>query len=221
MTAQNLMSVFILPLQITDTVAMAMKMMEENKTAHLPVVSETEYLGLLSEVELLSADSDDQPVETLCKALPKPFIHTQDHYYNALRIMIAQKLSVLPVLDDDRHYTGLLTTDVLLEEISRAMSVDNPGGIIILEINQNDYNLSEIARIVESNDNKILSLSVKTSPDSTRMEVTLKLNRLNLEPVIQTFFRYDYVISYYFGDNEKNENLLRERYDLLMRYLNT
>jgi acetoin utilization protein AcuB len=74
---------------------------------------------------------------------------------------------------------------------------------------------------VESNDAKILSLSVKTSPNSTKMEITIKLNRLNLEPVIQTFNRYDYVISYYFGENEKNENLLRERYDLLLRYLNT
>lgn len=221
MTAQNLMSVFILPLQLTDTVGMAIKMMEENKTAHLPVVKNTDYLGLISENELLSADSDEQCVETLSRALPKPFIHSQDHYYNALRIMIAQKLDLLPVLDDDRHYAGLLTADVLLDEMARAMSVDNPGGIIILEINQNDYNLSEIARIVESNDNKILSLSVKTIPNTTKMEVTLKLNRLNLEPVIQTFFRYNYVISYYFGDNEKNENLLRERYDLLMRYLNT
>lgn len=221
MTAQNLMSVFILPLQLTDTVAMAIKMMEENKAAHLPVVNNTDYLGLITETELLSADSDEQAIETLCRALPKPFIHCQDHYYNALRIMIAQKLSLLPVLDDDRHYAGLLTADILLDEIAYAMSVDNPGGIIILEINLNDYNLSEIARIVESNDNKILSLSVKTTPDSTRMEVTLKLNRLNLEPVIQTFFRYNYVISHYFGDNEKNENLLRERYDLLMRYLNT
>jgi len=221
MTAQNLMSVFILPLKITDTVEYAMKMMDENKVVHLPVVDGVNYLGLITETELLSADDDNAAIVPMCKALPKPFVHDQDHYLNALKLIKEQKLSVLPVLDETHHFIGLITADLLLAELADALSVSNPGGIIIIEVNHNDYSLSEIGRIVESNDAKILSLSVKANPDSTKLEITLKLNRLNLEPVIQTFFRYDYVIKYYYGDNEKNENLLRERYDLLMRYLNT
>ncbi len=221
MTAQNLMNVFLLPLKKTDTVAMALNMIEENKVSHLAVVDESDYLGLISETELLNAENDDKKIGDLCIGLPKPAIQEQEHYYNALNLMTAQRLSVLPVLDHEFHYSGMISGERLLVELADAMSVSNPGGIIILEINQNDFNLSEIARIVESNDTKILSLNVKTFPNSTKMEVTIKLNRLNLEPVIQTFNRYDYVISYYFGENEKNENLLRERYDLLLRYLNT
>jgi acetoin utilization protein AcuB len=221
MTAQNLMSVFLLPLKTTDTVEYALKMMEENKVSHQPVVDGANYLGLITETELLSADNDNATLVEMCKALPKPFVHDQDHYFTALKFIIEQKLSLLPVLDDTHNYVGLITAELLLAELGEALSVSNPGGIIIIEVNQNDYSLSEIGRIVESNDAKILSLSVKTHPDSTKLEITLKLNRLNLEPVIQSFFRYDYVIKYYFGDNEKNENLLRERYDLLMRYLNT
>jgi acetoin utilization protein AcuB len=221
MTAQDLISVFLLPLKKTDTVAMALNMMEENKVSHLPVVDEPDYLGLISEAQLLGAENDNLKIDNLCSGLPKPAIQEHEHYYYVLNLMTAQRLSVLPVLNRELHYSGLISAERLLVELADALSVRNPGGIMILEINQNDYNLSEIARIVESNDAKILSLSVKTSPNSTKMEITIKLNRLNLEPVIQTFNRYDYVISYYFGENEKNENLLRERYDLLLRYLNT
>lgn len=81
--------------------------------------------------------------------------------------------------------------------------------------------MSEIARIIEANDTKILSSGVKIIPDSTKIEITLKLNVMNIEPVIQTFMRYNYNIIFYFGDNEKNEEVLKERYELLMRYLNT
>ena len=57
-------------------------------------------------------------------------------------------------------------------------------------------------------------------PDSTLIEVTLKLNRINIEAVIQTFNRFHYEIKAYYGENANDEDLLRDRYDSLMTYLN-
>ncbi|MBE0637895.1 MAG: CBS domain-containing protein [Bacteroidales bacterium] len=221
MIAKNLMSIFIQPLRKSDKISKAMKLMDENKVTHLPVIDEKNYIGLISESELMATADDSGIIEPLCKALPRPFINDYEHFFNALKIMTEQRISVLPVLDEKKYYAGLITAPMLLTELAQTMSVNNPGGIIILEVNQNDYSMSEIARIAEANDAKILNAAVKSIPDSTRMEVTLKLNRMNLEPVMQTFVRYGYDISFYFGDNEKNETMLRERYDLLMRYLET
>ena len=141
-------------------------------------------------------------------------------FFNALNFMTTLNLTVLPVVDDDKKYLGLITGEGLLKQIAETMSVSNPGGIIILNINQNDYSLAEIVRIVEANDTKILSTSVKTIPNSANMIVTLKLNRINIEPVIQTFYRFQYDIRAYYGENEKDEELIRERYNSLMTYLN-
>jgi predicted transcriptional regulator len=221
MIAKNLMSVFIPALKKADKISKGIKLMEENKVFHLPVNEGSNYIGLISENDLLSAADESGQIEPFCKALPRPFISDYEHFYSALKIMTDQRLSTLPVLDEKQHYTGLITSPMLLSELAQNMSVCNPGGIIILEVNQNDYSMSEIARIVEANDAKILSAGVRTLPDSTKMEVTLKLNKMNLEPVMQTFIRYDYDISFYFGDNEKNETMLRERYEMLMRYLET
>lgn len=221
MIAKNLMSVFIPTLKKSDRISKGIKLMEENKVVHLPVNEGTNYIGLISENDLLSAADESSQIESFCKALPKPFISEYEHFYSALKIMTDQRLSALPVLDENQQYAGLITAPMLLSELAQNMSVSNPGGIIILEVNQNDYSMSEIARIVEANDAKILSAGVKTLPDSTKMEVTLKLNKMNLEPVMQTFIRYNYDISFYFGDNEKNETMLRERYEMLMRYLET
>ncbi len=104
---------------------------------------------------------------------------------------------MLPVLDNDHQYKGLITAEQVLKEIAGIFSLENPGGIIILEVNLNDYSMSEIARIIEANDTKILSSGVKIIPDSTKIEITLKLNVMNIEPVIQTFMRYNYNIIYF------------------------
>jgi hypothetical protein len=97
--------------------------------------------------------------------------------------------------------------------------LENPGGVIVLEMSQNDYDLSEIARIVESNDAKVLSLFISTHVDSTRLEVVLKLNRTDLGGVLQTFDRYGYFVKASFGDEEDHDDL-KENYDSLMNYLN-
>lgn len=219
MTAIELISDMILPVKKTDRVSLALRIMEENRVGHLPVTENNKYLGLISENELLAAEDENHTLDRYCNALPKPFVSEQDHIYQVLHVMCEQKLTILPILDENQHYLGNIAGDLLLEQIANILSVHNPGGIIVLDINQNDYSLSEIARIVESNDTKILSTSVKTFPESTRLEVTLKLNRINVEPVIQTFIRFDYDIHTYYGKNEKDEDLLRERYNSLMSFL--
>jgi hypothetical protein len=81
-----------------------------------------------------------------------------------------------------------------------------------------DYSLSEIARLVEMNDSSILSLYVQTLPDSTRIEVTIKINRMDIGAIIQTFTRYNYNIKASFFEGDYNDSL-RDRYDSLMKFL--
>lgn len=126
------------------------------------------------------------------------------------------------MLDNDHQYKGLITAEQVLKEIAGIFSLENPGGIIILEVNLNDYSMSEIARIIEANDTKILSSGVKIIPDSTKIEITLKLNVMNIEPVIQNFLCDTITTSFFILEiMKKNEEVLKERYELLMRYLNT
>lgn len=222
MNVVELINDFVPTLNKYDRAATALIWMDEFKVRHLPVVDHQsqEYLGLVSEGELLNVDDDEKTIARIFKTLPKPCISEDEHFFNALNFMTALNLTVLPVVDNNQKYLGQITCENLLMQIAETLSVSNPGGIIILNINQNDFSLAEIVRIVEANDTKILSTSVKTHPNSANMIVTLKLNRINIEPVIQTFNRFQYDIRAYYGENEKDEELIRERYDSLMTWLN-
>jgi hypothetical protein len=87
-----------------------------------------------------------------------------------------------------------------------------------LEINQVDYSLAQIAQIVESNNARILSSYIMSSPDSTKLEVTLKINKTELTSIIRTFERYDYVISASFQKSQFYDDI-QERFDSLLNFL--
>ena len=108
----------------------------------------------------------------------------------------------------------------LLQSFGEMAAMNLPGGIIVLELNNNDYSLAQIARIVEDNDAKILGSYVTSSVDSMKMEVTLKINRVDLTSIIRTFLRFDYTIKASYQSSDRNIDVLRNNYDQFMMYLN-
>jgi len=203
----------------TTTCLVAMSLMDELKSTHLAVVNSGECEGLVSETSLFSV-SDPEAGLIEAGIVPEMFCVSEDqHMYEIAQLMIENRLSLLPVVDTQRHYMGCILHTDILSVFGEFASVCEPGGIIVLEIGERDYSLQQIAGIVESNDARILSVQTAPQADSTRLEVTLKINKMDLRPILQTFDRYNYTVSASFQEADFGEGL-RERYDSLMNYLN-
>ena len=123
------------------------------------------------------------------------------------------------MLDEKDEYLGSVSRMDVINSIAKMSAIENPGGIIVLEMSVNDYSLSEIAQIVESNDAKILNLCIATGIDSTKLEVTVKTNKINIEPILQTFMRYNYTIKATFAEKTNYEDM-KERLDDFFHFLN-
>jgi len=218
-TAIELLNDAIIPVEITDRVHVALRQMDELKIAHLPLIEDKKLVGILSESELLGAENEDLPIGKLALPIAKQTVRPDEHFYSVLSIMAENNLSVVPVCDEKEHYFGAVTLGDVVYQSAKLLSVNNPGGIIILNVTESDFSLTEISRIVESNDTKILSLGTYSLPGTNMIQVTLKLNKINVEPVLQTFNRFNYEVLFYFGENAKDEELLRQRYESLMMYL--
>ena len=200
-----------------DTGNQALTMMEENFLKQLPVVSEDDYIALVSEKDLLEWDQPEQMLSESDMLHFQPIIMLNVHPYDALNTMHQLNLSVLPVLDHERKYFGSVTKDTLLKYIAENNGTNAPGGIIVLEILPRNYTLFEIARICENEDVIITNASLRSSPDGM-LEVTLKLNRAIVDPVVASFERHNYVVKEVFGSHRNDEDLT-DNYNLLMNYL--
>jgi acetoin utilization protein AcuB len=220
MLSKELISDVIPALRTSDTGVKALYWMDIFRISHLPIVNNTEFLGLISDADSYDMNSPDEPIGNHNLSLFSPFILEDKHVYEAIELISKLKLSVVPVLDSDKNYLGMITAQRLMQYMGEMYAVKNPGGILILDLNANDYSLTQIAQIVESNDAKILSLYITSPPDSLKMELTLKINRIDLTAIIQTFIRFDYTIKAQFMEDAEMDNLYSNRYEQFMLYLN-
>ncbi len=220
MVAKDLISEVIPSLKTSDLGQTALNWMEIFKISHLPIVNNQEFLGLISDTDIYDMNQPDEPIGNHPLTLYKPFVTTEQHIFEVIGLASRLKLSVVPVLDSKNNYIGVITSNDLIRHIAGISSMDQPGGIIVLEVIDRDYSLSQIAQIVESNNVKILSMYITSSPASTRLEVTLKVNTSDLMSVIRTFERYNYEVKTWVTDNDSIDHFYSERLDLLMKYLN-
>lgn len=222
MLARDLISDSIPPVKLTDPASRVMDWLNQFTTHQLPIVEREKLLGLISEDELL--DVEDETIQVVELRFIQPdniFVYEDSHAYDVIRKMGSYNLSIVPVLNPrDNTYLGLVTWQDIVDYMARSLNATEPGGIIVLDIAQNGYSISEIGRICESNDAKILSLTVSQGTDLTRLKVTIKLNIRELSRVLSTFERFDYIIDSVVFDAEQLDDF-RERYENLLRYLDS
>lgn len=206
------------PLRSSDTIQMALDRMAEFKVRHLPIVNEDQFLGLLAEEELTDPDHEKH-LSSLPLNLTTPYVLESQHIYEVLSTFYGRRVTVVPVLSVNKTYIGVITANAMVNGIAELTSATGPGVIIVLEITNKNNSLAHMAQIVESDNAQILSSYVRTFPDSTRMEVTLKINKQDTSGLSATFLRYGYDVKAVFGNSDDNDDTM-DRYDSLMNYLN-
>ena len=221
MVAKDLISEVIPSLKTSDSGQTALNWMEIFRISHLPIVNNQDFLGLISDADIYDMNQPEEPIGNHTLTLLKPYVTSEQHIFEVIGLASRLKLSVVPVLDDKNHYKGVITTSDLIRHIAGTASVDQPGGIIVLELIERDYSLSQIAQIVEGNNVKVLSMYITSPPESTKLEITLKVNTWDLVSVIKTFERYNYEVKTWVTNNDSMDRFYSERFDLLMKYLNT
>lgn len=205
-------------LKITDNIEFAVELMEEFKQAHLPVLHGKELVGVVSEQQLLDAEGVEK-ISELAFPLIKIAVNEHTHLFDAMKAGFESHSSVLPVINKEGSYIGLISPRSLLIKLSEFNFVRESGGIFVLEVPSQGYSLAEISRLVESNKASVLSIATSPIDDSDKIQVTVKVSTLDLTYIIATLERYNYMVTYIFHQAEQIDQL-KERYDSLMHYLN-
>ncbi len=220
MLAENLISDSLTSVSSAEKGKKALNCMDMFRVSHIPVVNDSKYLGLVSDKLIYDLNLLEIPIETQLDKLNTSHVHQEQHIFEIAVLMYKLKLSVLPVLDADHYYVGAITLYDLARRFAKLFALEEIGGVVILEMNENNYSLSQISQIVESNDVKILSCFTDRKPGTNVMDVILKLDKEDLSPVIQSFMRYDYNVKAVYLDQSELKDLYKDRFDLFMKFMN-
>lgn len=205
-------------LQLQDTVRKALQLMNDFRVTHLPVVADDIYLGLLSEEDLLDNELEKMPIELMQETFINAAVLENEHFLNAVKYSNQHDTTVVPVINEEKELQGVITTNELLKALGNFAGTNEIGGIIVLEMERSQFAISEIGRIVESNDATILHLNTTVHAETGMLTVTLHINKKEISAIVATFERYEFDVIYYFG-NENFENEIHSNYRHLMNYL--
>jgi len=214
---KEIISASVPTLNLNDSVSQALELMTEFHVSQLPVVNDEKYVGLIFEEDLLNANEQDL-IQTLENRFSRIAVHANTHFIESIQAAHDYDLTVIPVVDKEQEFIGSITATELLKNFAKISGASEPGGVIVLELEQRNFSFSEISKLVETNDAQITQLNTYWDNSSETFLVTLKINKFEISDIVATFQRYEYQIKYYFGE-ELYENELRNNYDHLMNYL--
>lgn len=220
MLAEKLISDVVISVNSSENGQKTLNWMDVFRVSHIPVVNDLKYVGLVSDKLIYDFNLLDKPIENQLDKLNTTHVHKDQHIFEVAILMYKLKLSVLPVLDTDHYYMGAITLYDLARRFANLFSLHELGGVIVLEMNVNNYSLAEISRIVESNDIKILSCFMDRKPGTNNLDVILKLDQEDLSPLIQAFMRYDYNVKAVYLDHSMLNDLYKDRFDQFMKFMN-
>ena len=203
----------------TDSKRFVLDKMADLRLAHLPVVQDEHFLGLVSYEVLTGREDMDKPIDELHITYQPAHLFESQHIYDAVLFFQVHPIDLLPVLDAEHTYLGALTPIEVVEAVGQTMSVNHPGGIIVLEMGIRDNALSHIAHIVEAENTQILSSYVRMFNDSARLEVTIKVNTADISSIVAAFLRHDYTVKSTYNDENSRDNS-RDRYEQFMHFIN-
>lgn len=205
-------------LKCFDTGEYALALMDDFKLKHLPLLSEGVYRSLVSEKDLLVMPDLSAPIGD--QSLFAPSVLENTHVHEALALIARYQLSLLPIVTPEGEYRGVITRDKLIDILSELCSAETAGSVFVLEVMPQDYSLTDIARLIESNNAHVLNLMSYTDKDTGRIRLIVKIDLEDVSPVIRSFERFNYTVLYYFMEKGMVDDLLEQRMEELVRYMN-
>lgn len=217
MTTSQIIQTTYPALRLLDKVSFALQLMEDYNVLHLPVKSDDKYVGLVSKQDILDAEDTDT-LASLQDLFIMQFASTDDHLLNIVKTISTNQLSLLPIVDAEFNIINCLSVSDVLEAANKYLGNDEPGGIIVLEVERRNYSFGEINRLVETNDAYITQLNTFVETHTGLVLVTIKINKKEISDIVATFQRFEYGIRYFLGEEHYN-NELKDNYENLLSFL--
>lgn len=219
MIAQNLINTDIPSLNSSQLIGDARKIFLESCICEVPIVDQETLIGLLPMDLLRMNDYLNTPIQNFKDEFKPAQVSVDMHLMNIFKPAAELELSVIPVVDLNNTYQGAFTLNDLMNHFAGLYSFRELGGIFTLQVPYKNYDHSEISRIVEINNTKILSFYTELNQEGSIAFITIKVNTMDLRPLEATFERYNYDIQIHYNSMHQEDVDIKQRYELLMRYL--
>lgn len=208
------------PLYFNDDGDKGILIMQDHCIRHLPIIQEDKkFVGIISEDILMDGQYQfGDAVGRFAMPAVDIFRKPNTHWIDIMKCMEDHQVTIVPIVDENGIYAGLVTCESIIRFLTKANFVVEEGSILIIETNRYSFSILELAKIIETNDSKLLYLDTDLKGEEN-IWITLKIKTMNLSSIIETLERYNFVIINSYQESVAIDSL-KDRFDGLMKYLN-
>lgn len=204
-------------LHLKDSVKSAQNLFKNYPITHFPIVENNQLLGSFAEADIQTIENKESFLEEYTYLLNPFFADEKATVLELLKNFADNDTNIIPVLNTDKNYIGYYDLCDVLDIFSSSPFMLETSETLIVEKLENDYSMSEVTQIIESNGGKILGLYISDKIDGF-IQITLKVVADEINEIMHTFRRYDYkIISTH--ENDVYLEDLKNRSDYLKKYL--
>jgi CBS domain-containing protein len=204
-------------LRPSDSVEAVLGLFEQYHVSQLPVVEKSILIGIISILDIASCEPDDTIADYIQK-VGFPALSEQTDVLEGIRLMAAYKAECAAIITLKSEFIGLIYLRDLVTVFATGIT-HQPGATIILSMHPRNYSLFEIARLVESNDAKILQFYI-THPNENEQEISLilRLNVTYIGKILNAFERFNYQVAAVFNAEQSDDDI-ESKFKYLIHYL--
>lgn len=207
----------IKPLKLKSSVADAIELFDNYPITHFPVIENDKLLGSFAEDDIHTTNENDHELVEHAHLLNSFFADEKATVLELLKIFADNDTNIIPVLNKNKDYIGYYDLRDVLDVFSTSPFMIEESETLIVEKLENDYCMSEISQIIESNSAKLLGCYISEKKNDF-IQITLKIVSSDIHEIMHTFRRYEYkIISMY--DNDIYLEDLKNRSEYLHKYL--
>ena len=208
----------IKPGKVNSSPSQLLEVVQENKLTHLPLFKGLDFVGNISEEDLIELSIDDEKVD-YTSYLESFYLSESSTLLDAIQMMYTNQANILPIINEQSRYVGFITEMDIINTFANFPFVAAQGVSMLVSIAEKDLSMTAISNIIEVNNGKILGMMIVGNKEDS-VYVLLKFSSSNLLAIGETFERYGYQVIQKFYNDEKQE-LLQSRYAQLLKYMNT
>ena len=187
-------------IQADDTIAEALKLIDENGLLSLPVVEGKKVFGILSKRYVYEQYFKEEQVdrqEFLSRSV-RSFIRTKlmtvrenTRIVEAAELFIGSKAPFIPVLDEKEELAGIVTYQAIFKEYQK---ISGPGKYHTVIVMAHDFKgkLAEMADIIAKNDGNIKNVHQRDTDLFGVQEATFKIECPKLERIVTALKKKDF-----------------------------
>ncbi|WP_320815423.1 CBS domain-containing protein [Flavobacterium sp.] len=207
----------IKPFDCNQTMNEAQDLFIDFSYSHFPVLENKIYIGCLSREDAETLGHDVK-IDSNKINFDRFFAKNTMSWLDVQELFARNQTNLMPVLDEKNQYLGYFEMEDIIKIFNETPFLKEEGGIIVVKKNNNDFSMSQVIQIVESNNAKLLGLFI-SKIENNEIEITLKISLGELNGIVQTFRRFEYEIISQHQEDSYIENL-KERSEYLDKYLN-